>query len=154
MEFRLDGVYIKKHDVLSEGYDTWSNGKFERNKYGILDKLYDIYRYGKTMDVSYSYIYFYRSKIRTKGEIFLYMGSISGELTSILSNFKSTSYFGTDFHRDDYEIINDECIKYKDSKGRNCSLSLFRNGNLIIKDFVDFVTEEEVSDEFNFYLLS
>jgi hypothetical protein len=142
MEFRLDGVYIKKHDVLSEGYDTWSNGKFERNKYG------------KTMDVSYSYIYFYRSKIRTKGEIFLYMGSISGELTSILSNFKSTSYFGTDFHRDDYEIINDECIKYKDSKGRNCSLSLFRNGNLIIKDFVDFVTEKEVSDEFNFYLLS
>jgi hypothetical protein len=154
MKFRLDGVYIKKHDILKEGYDTWNNGKFIRNKYGILDKLYDIYRYGKTMDVSYSYIYFYTSKIRTISEVYLYMGSISGELTSILSNFKSTSYFGTNFHRDDYELVNDEFIKYKDSLGRSCSLTLLRDGNLIIKDFIDFVTEEDITDEFKFYPLS
>ena len=154
MYFRSDGVYIKKYDVLKEGYVTLNNGKYKSNSYGFIDKLYDIHRYGKTMDVSYSYIYFYKSRIRTSGEYFLYMGSVTGELIDILSKFKSTTYFGTDFNRLNYEIINEEYIIYNDSKGRNCSLSLYGDKNLISNEFVNFVTEEKETREYKFYPLN
>ncbi len=149
--FKTDGVYINYVDQTKEGYFTsGKNGKLKKHKYGLLDKLYDIHRYGKTMN-SYSYIYFYSSNIMTNNEIFFYMGSILGELTEILKDFRMSASFGSNHDRYDCSIIKNEIITYLDYKNRECYLTSVRDGNLIIRECFSFYDDVQVIDKFQFY---
>ena len=108
--FRKDGVYFKMHDAVKEGYYTMEKGKMKKHKYGIIDKLYDIYKYGKTNSISYSYIYFYHSK--SKNETQLFLGSIVGEMTEILATWKNSHFTLTNHpHRQVFCFVNDDTIK-------------------------------------------
>ena len=150
--FKEGGVYLKKSDMRVDGYVVYGgNGAFVRKKYGLLDKLYDVYRYGKTNEISYSYLYFCNREFDEIQDIVLFSGSICGEFSEIFNSFKKSNKHFSDRDKDNYSIINENKIKYLDSKKRECFLTSFRNGSLIKRDFYDFVTNEKKSDEFNFY---
>lgn len=151
-EFNENGVYIKKSDANIEGYEIYGgNGKFVRKKYGLLNKLYDIHRYGKTREISYSYLYFLNLEPDTNFDVVLYWGSICGEFSEIFNSFKKSKRRFADRDIQKFVIIDESKIKYLDSKNRECFLTSFRSGSLIKRDFYDFVTNEKKSDEFNFY---
>lgn len=151
--FRKDGVYIKMRDANKEGYYTYDGaGKYKKNKYGFLDKLHDIYYYGKTKEISYSYIFFYSPN---NHETKLYIGSIGGELTEILKGFTWQEFreYGMKNYRKDFSYINDKKVKYEDIKGRECFITCERNGIVVIKQYYDINnnTDEPIKDEFHFF---
>ena len=151
-DFKENGVYLKKSDANIEGYEISSgNGNFVRKKYGLLDKFYDIYRYGKTNEISYSYLYFLHEGPYNNFEITLYRGSMRGEFSEIFNSFKKSKHWLRERDIQKFQIINESKIKYKDSRNRECYLTTFRGGSLIIHDLYDFVTNEKKTYEFNFY---
>jgi hypothetical protein len=87
IDFKTNGVYIKKNHANEEGYYTEKNdGSLKKHKYGFLDKLYDISRYGKTQEISYSYFYFqYFSKTNL---VILRSATMVMELSDLI-NFKT-----------------------------------------------------------------
>ena len=151
--FRNDGVYLKMYDAFNDGYYTMENSKMKKHKYGLLNKLYDIYTYGKTMNISYGYVYFYKS--RNKNVTQLYMGSIKGELSEILAKWQSSPHFGStnDPHWQDFIFTSDDMANYYDQKERKCYLTIFREGSLLIRDYFDFNSGEIKSNEYQFYPL-
>ena len=152
--FRKDGVYLKMYDAVKDGYYTMENGKMKKHKYGLLDKLYDIHRYGKTMNISYGYVYFHKSKLRDEAELELYIGSIGGELSEILRTWRNSSFRGKKSHHwQEFSFNNEHTAKYLDQKNRECFLTVLRDGNLLIQDYFDFNTGEPKTNEYNFYLL-
>lgn len=143
--FRRDGVYLKMYDAVKDGYYTKEDGKLKKHKYGLLDKLYDLHRYGKTMSVSYGYIYFCES---INNELELYMGTMGGELSEILKTWEMKIWYGgTHFCFD-----NEHTVKYLDKKNRECYLTIFNEGRFMVQNYFDFNTEEPKSNEYSFYL--
>lgn len=141
--FRIDGVYLNVSDKRVEGYYTsGKDGKLVKHKYGILDKLYDVYRHGKTNEITYNYIYFQNNSV-------LHMGAISGELMNILSRFRHPHYWS--FEKNiDFSIINNNKIKYYDSKKRECFLTSMSDGKIVIKEFTNFYDNRHETAEYQF----
>lgn len=151
--FRNDGVYIKVNNKNKEGYYTYDGaGDLKKHKYGFLDKLHDLYYEGKTTEISYSYIFFHNS---TENEIQLYMGSIGGELTSILKGF-SRNNFSSVMNKQNlvkFNFISNRKAKYLDNKNRECFLESIENGSIINNHYYDFLKDSGKSqlDKFNFF---
>lgn len=142
------------YDAVKDGYYTMENGKMKKHKYGLLDKLYHIHKYGKTMSISYGYVYFHESKRPVDSELELYIGSIGGELTEILKTWRNHYFQGKKHHHwQEFSFNNEHTIKYFDKKNRECYLTILREGNLLIQDYFDFNTGDPKTNEYNFYLL-
>lgn len=152
--FREDGVYLKMYDAVKDGYYTMKDGKMKKHAYGFLDKLFEIHKYGKTMNVSYGYIYFHKSRRSLDNKLELYIGSIRGELSEILKTWRNSPFHGKAHHHwNEFSFNNEHTIKYFDQKNRECYLTISREGSLLIQDYFDFNTGEPKSNEYNFYLL-
>lgn len=152
--FREDGVYLKMYDAVKDGYYTMEDGKMKKHKYGFLDKLFEIQKYGKTMNISYGYIYFHKSRLSTDSKLQLYIGSIRGELSEILKTWRNSPFHGKAHHHwNEISFKNEDTAMYLDNNKRECELTVFREGSLLIQDYFDFNTGESKSTEYDFYLL-
>lgn len=152
--FRKDGVYLKMYDAIKDGYDTMEDGKMKKHTYGFLDKLFEIHKYGRTMNISYGYIYFHKSRRSVDSELELYIGSIAGELSEILKTWRNSAFHGKAHHHwKEFSFNNEHTIKYFDQKKRECYLTIFREGSLLMQDYFDFNSGEPKLNEYNFYLL-
>lgn len=150
--FRRDGAYLKLYDKNKEGYETYGkDGKFIKHKYGFLDKLYDLYNSGKTLDTGYNYIYFFKSRINSNSEIKLFRGTIIGEFTEVLASIKKNGHYGSHHLISEFKLVNDDVVKYYDKSNRECFLTVFREGNLLVHDYFDIHTNEPKETEYKFY---
>ena len=148
--FRKDGVYLNLSDSSKEGYFTSdSHGKLKKHNYGLLDKLYDIYRYGKTKEISYNYILLDSRYSESENHVTLYIGSMNGEFTEIMQHFSKASYMP--LHKNDFAIISENKLKYLDSKNRECYLSCLREGEIIKMKFINFYDNTPESRVYQFY---
>lgn len=150
--FRRDGAYLKLYDKNKEGYETSGrNGKFIKHKYGFLDKLYDICNSGKTLDTGYKYVYFYISRLDNASRLKLFKGTIMGEFTEVLASIKRNGHYGSHHLINEFIIVNEDVIKYYDKSNRECYLTVYREGNLLVHDYFDIHTNEPKETEYKFY---
>ncbi|GEM_PF-6265390 len=106
--FKSDGVYLSVNDKRKNGYLTWgSDGKLKKHNYGIVDKLYDLYYYGKTKEIQYNYIHFYSSRRNTNNELIMSFGTVEGDIMSVLEYFKSSKFHISHQNKIDFTYINE-----------------------------------------------
>jgi hypothetical protein len=146
INFKTDGIYIHKFDLNNDGIFKKNNdGTLKKMKYGFFDKLFDILKYGKTLSIGYSYIYFSDKQ----NGLTIYIGSQIGELTDILSSLK---YQTNSYNKvSDYEKINQNQIIVKNDKiGTTNEIITFDNGNSLIFYFHNLYDNKKDQHDYSF----
>lgn len=152
LNFRTGGIYIYKYDANIEGYYTSNkDGTIKKNKYGLLDKLYDVLRSGRTQEISYDYFYFKRQD--DTEDILLYTGSISDEFTNIFSQFKKGALRLDHDNNVPYEVINANKILVKNVKGENI-LWTHNEGLSLFYEYYGLLDDITESRKYSFFSLA
>ena len=152
-KFKEFGIYLRMNDLKQNGYFTkGQDGNLSHHKYKLSDKLFDIYKYGKTVDINYSYIFLYKPP-SDAADLDLYMGTRADELPEILSSFQLFSPLAMERHKIDCKIVSSNEIKYIDGNNRECTIRAIKEGMSITLENYNFNDGTFKSTQYNYYPL-
>jgi len=147
-----NGVFIRVIDLKKEGYGIIDrHGNFKVRKYGLLDKIHDVFSYGRTLDIAYYYIYFFKDA--HTNQIMLEISGCGDELSKLLTELKKSHGYRNKYNLRDYKIINEYEVEYYDKNHNKNKLSFNRFDSSLVHHYFNTETKKMNTETYDFYSL-